>query len=73
MSGESSGIDEVAHVQEGRISSSKLCPTRIASAASFHHGQPARDDFSSIRHPALRSCVNVIFSESQHLLFGIML
>ncbi|MBX9845298.1 MAG: hypothetical protein K2Z80_26150 [Xanthobacteraceae bacterium] len=32
-----------------------------------------RDDFSSNRHPALASCLSVIFSENRFTLFGIML
>src|SRR5215211_125858 len=40
-------------------------------------GQPSvpveRDDFSSIRHPALGYCWSMIFSENRYPLFGIML
>jgi hypothetical protein len=32
-----------------------------------------RDDFSSNRHPALRYCWSMIFSENRYPLFGIML
>src|SRR5438034_7694360 len=32
-----------------------------------------RDDFSSNRHPALASCLSMIFSENRCPLFGIML
>jgi hypothetical protein len=33
----------------------------------------ARDDFYLNRHPALASCLSMIFSENRYTLFGIML
>jgi hypothetical protein len=36
-------------------------------------GGTGRNDFSSNRHPALASCLSMIFSENRRTLFGIVL
>jgi hypothetical protein len=49
--------------------------SRVTSEqANFRaHDTLERDDFSSNRHPALASCLSMIFSENRCTLFEIML
>jgi hypothetical protein len=49
---------------------SVICVTSLRQPPT---GQQERDDFSSNRHPALSSCLSMIFSENRCPLFRIML
>jgi hypothetical protein len=45
----------------------------VRQASGFMRSRLERDDFSSIRHPALSFCLSMIFSENRYPLFRIML
>jgi hypothetical protein len=58
----------------------KSCASGVSILARFAARRKAvarrrlkRDDFSLNRHPALASCLSMIFSENRCTLFGIML